>query len=95
MKYAFAVSKGIIRAACTIEGLWQRHDMGAVRYDPTRVATPAHETASKMRWGFAGKPAAEMRDLVGLKVSQTGGQNPITRVNTAYQRQKQRATRAL
>jgi hypothetical protein len=95
VKYAFAVSKGIIRAAFAIDGPWQRHDMGAVQYDSARIATPSHKTASKVRWGFSGRPAAEMRDLVGLKVSQTGGQNPITWVNTAHQRQKQRSARQI
>lgn len=42
VKYAFAVSRGVIRQVYFMQG-WSRHDMRTIDYVDGRMKTPAHE----------------------------------------------------
>lgn len=83
VKYAFAVSRGIIREVYAIQG-WSRHDMRTIQYDDGRARTPNHKLKTLWRWSFEGAPALDMRDYVGTMVDpprKPNAANPISWVN--------------
>jgi hypothetical protein len=82
-KYAFAVSRGVIRQVYRIEN-WSRHDMRTIQYDDSREKTPAHKLKTIWRWSFEGAPAPEMDHYIGKLVDparERGDANPIKWVN--------------
>jgi hypothetical protein len=82
-KYAFAVSRGVIRQVYRIEK-WTKHDMRTITYDDGRVKTPAHQLKTIWRYSFDGVPAPEMAHYIGKLVDparERGDANPIKWVN--------------
>ena len=82
-KYAFAVSRGVIREVYTIDR-WTHHDMRTIEYDDGRTKTPMHQLKRLFRWAFEGAPAPEMAHYVGKLVDpprKLGDANPIKWVN--------------